>query len=149
MRTAPALLALMFISAPVAAQPAAPVKPDPSAEIARHIADPVTADRLAGAMQALSKAFLNLPVGEVQAALEGRPATAAEKRLTVRDVGRRDDPQFDRKFAAQMANARPMVQQSLKAIGQALPAITQSLKQAGEAIERAAANMPDPTYPRR
>ena len=150
MRTAPALLAFLFISAPVAAQPAPPpVKPDPTADIARHIADPATADKLARTMQALSKAFLNLPVGEVQAALEGRPPTAAEKRLTVRDVGRRDDPQFERKFAEQMATVGPMMQQSLKAVGSALPAITQSLKQAGEAIERAAANMPDPTYPRR
>ena len=149
MRTAPALLALTFVSAPLAAQPAAQVKPDPSADISRHIADPATADKLARTMQALSKAFLNLPVGEVQAALEGRPATAAEKRLTVRDVGRRDDPQFDRKFAEQMATMGPMMQQSLKAVGSALPAITQSLKQASEAIERAAANMPDPTYPRR
>jgi len=149
MRMAPALLALTFVSAPVAAQPAAPVTPDPSADIARHIADPATADKLARSMQALGQAFLNLPVGEVQAALEGRPVTRADKRLTVRDLGRRDDPQFDRKFSQQLANARPMMQQSLKAIGEALPAITQSLKQAGEAIERAAANMPDPTYPRR
>lgn len=149
MHTAPALLALMFISAPLAAQPAAPVRSDPSADIARHIADPATADRLAGAMQALGQAFLNLPVGEVQAALEGRTATAGDKRLTVRDLGRRDDPQFDRKFSEQLANARPMMQQSLKAIGNALPAITKSLKEAGEAVERAAANMPDPTYPRR
>ncbi len=30
-------------------------------------------------MQALSRAFLNLPVGEVQAAVEGRPPTPADK----------------------------------------------------------------------
>lgn len=149
MRSWPALLALLVTSAPVAAQPAAPAKPDPSTDIARRIADPATADKLARAMQALSKAFLNLPVGEVQAAFEGRPATAAEKRLTVRDVSRRDDPQFDCKFAEKMATVGPMMQQGLKAIGDALPAITQSLKQAGDAVERAAANMPDPTYPRR
>lgn len=149
MRTATASLALLMISAPAAAQPTAPATPDPSAEVASRIADPATADKLARMMQALSKAFLDLPVGELQAAVEGRAATAADKRLTVRDVGRRDDPSFDRKFAEQMANARPMVQQSLKAISAALPAITQSLRQASEAVERAAANMPDPTYPRR
>ena len=149
MRTAPALLALMLISAPVAAQPAAQAAPDPSADITRRLADPATADKLARAMQALGQAFLDLPVGEVQAALEGRPATPVDKRLTVRDLGRRDDPQFDRKFAAQLANAGPMMQQGVKAFGAALPAITQSLRQAGEAVERAAANMPDPTYPKR
>jgi len=149
MRSAPALLALIMISAPVTAQPAGPVTSDPSADIARRIADPATADKVARAMQALGKAFLELPVGEIQAAMEGRPVTAADKRVTVRDLGRRDDPQFDRKFAAQLSNAGPMMQQGLKAMATALPAITQSLKQAGEAVERAAANMPDPTYPKR
>lgn len=153
MRTAPALLALMFVAAPAAAQTAAPAPriaaPDPSAEMARRIADPATADKLARAMQALGKALLDLPVGEVRAAMEGRPATPADKRLTVRDMGRRDDPQFDSKFSQQLANAGPMMQHSLKVLGSALPAMTQSLKQAGDAIERAAANMPDPTYPKR
>ena len=32
----------------------------------------------------MSKAFLNLPVGEVEAAVEGRPVTSADKRRTVR-----------------------------------------------------------------
>lgn len=149
MRTAAASLALLMLSAPAAAQPAAPAAPDPSVEAAQRIADPATADKLARMMQSFGKAVLDLPVGELQAAVEGRAATAADKRLTVRDVGRRDDPDFDRKFAAQLAQARPMVQQSLKAIGAALPAITQSLRQASEAVERAAANMPDPNYPRR
>jgi hypothetical protein len=137
------------IAQPTPTQPAAPAQRDPTADIARRVADPATADKLARSMQALGKALLDLPVGEVQAALEGRRVTSADKRLTVRDLGRRDDPQFDRKFAAQLANAGPMMQQGLKAIGEALPAITQSLMQAGEAVERAAANMPDPTYPRR
>jgi hypothetical protein len=145
MRTATAFLALLMVSAPLAAQPAA----DPTAAVARQIADPATADRLAGAMQALGKALLDLPVGDMKAALEGRPATAADKKLTVRELGRRDDPGFEREFAAQLANARPMVQQSLKVLGTALPAVTKSLRAAGEAVERAAANMPDPTYPKR
>ncbi len=70
-------------------------------------------------------------------------------RDTVRDIGRRDDPNFDRRFAEQMARTGPIVEHSMKALGTALPAIMQSFKQAGDAIDRAAANMPDPTYPRR
>lgn len=149
MRTVAISLALLMTAVPAAAQPAAPAARDPSVEAARHIADPATADKLANMMQSLGKAVLDLPVGELQAAVEGRVATHADRRLTVRDVGRRDDPDFDRKFAARMAQARPMVQQSLRAISAALPAITQSLRQASEAVERAAANMPDPTYPKR
>ena len=35
------------------------------------------------------------------------------------------------------------------ALNQALPAMMQGLNQAQQALERAVANMPDPTYPRR
>ena len=44
---------------------------------------------------ALSKALLDLPVGEIQAAVEGREADAGRAAtLTVGDLARRDDPEF-------------------------------------------------------
>jgi hypothetical protein len=100
-------------------------------------------------MQALSKAFLDLPVGDVQAALEGRQPTAAEKKLTVRDLSRRDNRDFDRDFQRQMAEAKPRIEQGMKALQQELPSILQSLQQAQQSLERAVANMPSPTYPKR
>jgi hypothetical protein len=136
-------------AAPVAAQAQAPAPVDPSVEVMQVIGDPATADRLTRTFQAMSKALLNLPVGEIAAAAEGRAPGASDRRVTVGDLGRREDPNFDRNAAERMAAARPMVEQSLKALGQALPAVMGSLKQAGEALERAAANMPDPTYPKR
>ena len=115
----------------------------------RVLNDPAMADRLSGMMQAMSQAFLNLPVGEIQAAAEGRKPTAAERRMTVRDVGRRDDPKFERNFERQMANSKPMIQQSMRALSTALPAMMKGMEDMGRALERAAANMPDPTYPKR
>ena len=152
MRTMLLTIPLLLSAAPALAQaPAnpAPAKPAPQMQVPPQLTDPAMADRLARAMQALSKSFLNLPVGEVQAAIEGRAPTAAEKRMTVRDVGRRDNRNFDRDFAAQMANAKPMLEQSMKALAGALPAMMQGMQQAGEALERATANLPDPTYPKR
>jgi hypothetical protein len=149
MRTAIAVLALL-IAAPAAAQAPAPSAPPPAEQqVERALNDPAMADRLAHAMDAVSKAFLNLRVGEVQAAVEGREATPAEKQMTVRDLERRSDPDFERNFRRQMAQVRPIMQQSMKAMAEALPAMRQGLEQAREAIERAAANMPDPTYPKR
>jgi hypothetical protein len=107
------------------------------------------ADRLADTMQSLSRALLDLPVGEVQAAVEGRAPTAAEKKLTVRDLGRRDDPNFDKNFRRQIAQARPALEKGMKALSTALPAIEKAIDGASRALDRAAANMPDPTYPRR
>jgi hypothetical protein len=147
------LLPLLLIASPALAQTAAPAPApqpkDPTAEMQRVLSDPAMADRLANVMQGLSKAFLDLPVGQVQAAVEGRKPTGAEKRITVRDMERRDDPNFDRDFQQRMAQARPMIQQSMAAMSQALPSMMQGIQQAGKALERAAANMPDPTYPKR
>ena len=145
MRPTLVLLPLLMCAAPALAQPAQ----EPVAQLPPELTDPATADRVADAMQGLSQALLDLKVGEVRAALQGRRATPAERNLTVRDLGRRDDPNFDRNVAQQVAQARPMMRQSIKALSEALPAMMHGLQQASDAIERAAANMPDPTYPRR
>ena len=147
MRKTLILLPILLTASPALAQ-SAPTPPE-TAQIERVLNDPAMADRLTSAMQVMSKAFLDLPAGEVQAALEGRRATPAEKRITVRDMARRDDPNFDRNFQRQIAQSGPMIRQSMRAMSQALPAMMQGLSQAQHALERAAANMPDPTYPKR
>jgi hypothetical protein len=141
MRKTLILLPLLFAATPALAQPVPQLPPE--------LTDPATADKLANAMQGLSQALLDLRVGEVRAALEGRQASPAERRMTVRDMARRDDPDFDRHVQQDVANVRPMVRQSMNALNQALPAMMQGLAQAQQALERAVANMPDPTYPRR
>ena len=69
-------------------------------------------------MQALSQALLDMKVGGVQAALEGRKATRAERNLTVRDLGRRNDPNFDRNIEQQIAAAKPKLEQSMRALNE-------------------------------
>jgi len=142
MRTAFALLPLLMAAAPVAA--AAPQQ-QPQPQVPPQLSDPAMVDRLAGTMQAMSRAFLDLPVGEIEAAVEGRPPTPADRNRTLRS----ENPNLDREVQAQIAQARPMIRQSMKAISDALPAVMKSLHEARESIERAAANMPDPNYPKR
>jgi hypothetical protein len=140
MRLGLVLLPLAICAAPALAQPA-----PPPVQLPPELADPATVDRMADAMQALSQAFLDLPVGDVQAALEGRQPTRAERHRTVgsetglkaRDVQQR------------IAAAKPQIEQSIHALNQALPEVTANLQQAQRALERAIANMPDPNYPRR
>jgi hypothetical protein len=139
-------LPLLIAASPVAAQAPAPSKLD---DAERVLSDPGMADRLSRAMDAVSDALLNLPVGKVQAAVEGRQPTAAEKHMTVRDLERRHDPNFERNFHRQMAEMRPRIEQSMKAMADALPTVMKGLSDASEAIDRAAANIPDPTYPKR
>ena len=137
------LLPLLLGATPALAQST------PQQQLPREFSDPATAQRLQRSMQALSKALLDLRVGEMQAALEGRKATRAEKKLTVRDLGRRNDPNFDRNLDQRIANSGQAIERSMKAMSDALPSIMESVERAGGAIERATANMPDPTYPKR
>ncbi len=134
------LLPLLMIATPALAQP--PMAP-------RELMDPRVTDQVTDAMQAVTQAVLDLHVGEVQAAIDGRRPTASDRRLTVRDLGRRDDPNFDRNIEQGIANTRPVIRQSVRAVNDALPAVLQAVDQAQQAIERAVANLPDPTYPRR
>jgi len=69
--------------------------------------------------------------------------------MTVGDYARRNDPNFDRHIHQQIATIEPQVQRGVQAMNRALPALMQSLDDAQRAVDRALANMPDPTYPRR
>ena len=146
MRVSLVLLPLSLAASSALAQSA---PPPPAFQVPPQLTDPAMADRLANIMQSLSKSFLDLPVGEVEAAIEGRTPSSAERRLTVRDMGRRNDPDFDRKVERQIAEAKPMMRQSMKALSDSLPQMMQGLEHAKEALDRAVANMPDPNYPKR
>jgi hypothetical protein len=128
---------------------ATPAVAQPAPQLPPQLTDPRTAQKLANAMQAMSQTFLNLKVGEVKAALEGREASPQERNMTVGDLARRDDPDFDRHFHQQMANVGPMVQQSMETLNQALPAMVKGLHDAEKSLDRAISNLPDPTYPQR
>jgi len=141
MRKSLIILPFLLSSSPAFAQAAPQLPPE--------LTDPATAQRLTNSMQALSGALLNMRVGEVAAALEGRPATPEERNLTVGDLARRDDPDFDRHFHDQIASVGPTMQRSIKAMNRALPEISRDLKDVRKSLERAIANMPDPNYPKR
>ena len=131
---------------------AATAQPAPAAEpiiIPPELTDPAMADRLGTMMQSLSKAVLDLRVGELQAAVEGRAATPAEKALTVRDLGRREDPDFERNLQRQIADSRAGMQAGMRAMAKALPAMSRAMREAADELERATANLPSPNYPRR
>ena len=138
---------LLAAAAPALAQPAP--QEDVSSEIQRVLDDPRTDQTMSQSLDAMTDALLNLPVGELKAIVDGRRVTDADKRLTVRDLARRDDPQFEAKLRGQLATTLPKVRQSMKSLAASLPALVKSFEEAGAAIERATANLPSPTYPRR
>ena len=141
MRKSLILVPLLLSSSPALAQPAPQLPP--------QLTDPATAQRLTDAMQSMSAALLNMRIGEVRAAIEGRLPAPGERNLTVGDLASRDDPDFERRLHGQIAGVAPQMQRGIEALNKALPEITRDLKDARKSLKRAIANMPDPNYPRR
>jgi hypothetical protein len=140
MRLVFAALPLMFVATPAMAAPAAPQLPP-------ELSDPAMADKLGRMAGVLTKSLMDMPVGEIEAAIEGRPATAADKAKRVRDeIG---GPAAEQRVAIEVAQSGRQMQAMTKALVASLPAIMGALGQAQKELERATANLPDPTYPKR
>jgi hypothetical protein len=139
MRLMLATLPLMFVAAPALAAPAAPQLPP-------ELSDPAMADKLGRVAGVLTKSLMDMPVGEIEAAIDGRPATPADRAKRVRDeIG---GPAAEQRVAADVAQSGRQMQAMTKALVSSLPAIMGALGQAQRELERATANLPDPTYPR-
>ena len=143
MRLALIALPLAVMASPALAQAAPP--PPETIQLPPELSDPKWADRLTDAMAAMSKVFLELPVGEVEAAIEGRQPTAADKRRTVRS----ETKMSEREIRQQIEETRPAMKAGMKALAAALPAMMKGMSDAQREIERAMANVPRPDYPRR
>jgi hypothetical protein len=136
----------LVIAAPAIAAPT-PRAPEATIAIPPELTDPAMADQLGRVAGVLAKSLMNLPVGEMEAAIEGRPPTPADRAKTVRDsVG---DPYLEQRVAAQAAASGRTMQAATKALASSLPAIMKSLEGAKQEIERATANLPSPVYPNR
>jgi hypothetical protein len=148
MRLQLALLPIALLASPVAAQAPAPAPADPI-QIPPELTDPATMARVGNMVGALSKAIMNMPVGDIQAAAEGRPATPADHNRTLRDIAGGGDPNFEQNLQRQIAQSQVTMQAGMRAMAAAMPAISRAVSQAAEEIERATANLPSPTHPRR
>lgn len=133
-------------AAPVfaAPKPAATSKPAPIA-VPPELSDPALADKLGRMSGVLAKAMMDMPVGEMEAAIANRPATPADKARKVRDVAGMDEQMV----AARAAASGQTMQAMTKALVASLPAILASLGGVRAELEKATANLPDPTYPKR
>lgn len=132
---------ILFASAPAQAAPV------PAPQLPPHLSDPAMADELGRAAGVLTRSLMDLPVGELEAAIEGRPPTAADRSRRVRDSV--NDPYLEQRVAGEAAQTGRTMQAATKALISALPAVMSALGQMEDQLERAVSNLPDPTYPRR
>ena len=145
MRAVLILLPALLAASPALAQPYPASGPAPV--LPPVLSDPAMADQLGRVAGAVTHSLMSLPVGELEAAIEGRPATRADRARTVRDsIG---DPYVEQRVTEQAAASGRTIQAASQALAHSLPAILQAIEGATADIERAVANLPDPTYPRR
>ena len=137
------LIALPLLLTPMPAM-AAPKNAPP---VPPEFSDPAMADHLGKMAGALTKALMDMPVGELEAAAQGRQPTAADRSRRVRD--RLGGPNAEREVEAKVAASGRQMQAMGQALAASLPSIMASLENAEREIERATANLPDPTYPKR
>lgn len=124
---------------------ARPARPAGDMTIPPEFSDPRLASRLVDMMQVLSKSFLDMPVGEAEAALAGRKATPADRQRTVRSESGMTEGQLRQQLDA----SRPMMEASMKALAASLPAMMKGMSEAQRELERNTANIPRPNYPKK
>lgn len=139
------ILPLLLCAAPAFAQDS----PPPVTQLPPEVIDPAAAMKLARTVQAISTALLNIRVGDMHAALEGREATPDERNETVGDIVRRKDPNFDRDVRHEVATMGPKIERSMEALDRALPQVMRDVDDAKHSLKRALSNLPDPNYPQR
>jgi hypothetical protein len=137
---------LIFALAALSAAPALAAPPGVP-PLPQVLTDPAMADQLGRVAGVVTKSLMDMPVGEIEAAIEGRPATRADRARTVGDsIG---DPWIAQRIADETAASGRTMQAATKALAGSLPAILRAVEGARGEIERAIGNLPDPTYPRR
>ena len=121
--------------------------PDSIRQLPSELSDPAMADKLSDMLGPLMKAMMDMPIGEMEAAIAGREPTPADKSRRVRDtIG---GPNAERKLQADLAATGPQMRAMQKALVASLPALMGALSGMEKELEKATANLPDPTYPKR
>lgn len=148
MRPLIAFATVAMIAAPAAAAPG----DKDQYQIPPQLTDPAMAERLGQMLASMTKVMMDMPVGGLQAAVQGREATEEEKRRTVRDMAG-GGPNLERDVEAQVAQAVPRMQAGMKAMASSLPGMMKALEKAAQDMEasiaRGTANLPQPGYPKR
>lgn len=138
---------LVLLAQPATAQESqiAPVVGD----IQEKLRDPALGKRMQAVSQSLVDVLMDLKVGKVAAALDGRQPSTAEANQTVRDLVRRDHPGAESDLRRKVAEAGPALERGMAAMAEALPQISESAQRAAEALRRIENNLPSSDYPKR
>jgi hypothetical protein len=133
MRKALLALSLMSVAAPALAQSEAQRDVEKMADV---LGDPVTQDMAAGAIGAMMDAILDMRIDGIAKAIEplNKGKTAALPGRTVRDLARRDDPDFEDKMQSGTRQAVGSIGALASALAVAMPEFERAMKRMKDAV---------------
>ena len=118
---------LMFLAFPLLVATPAVAQPIPAPVIPPVLTDPAMADQLGRVAGAVTRSLMNLPVGELEAAIENRPvdpAATARARSAIRSAIPTSSSASRRRPRSRAARCRPRARR----IATSLPAIMQAIE---------------------
>lgn len=137
------LFLIALLSTAAAPAVAAPAPREPA--LPPEVADGRMVDQIGTMVGAVTRALLDLPVGELEAAVENRPVTRADRSRTLGSVTGTDE----RELAAGIEQGKGAIRAGGEAMARAVPVIREAIDKAAAQIDRVTANVPQPGYPRR
>lgn len=143
MRLSRFALPLILVASPTLAEHPAPI----ALQLPPELSDLTMADRLGRMANTLTRALMDLPIGELEAAAQGREPTPVDRTKRVRDMLAR--PGLEHELEAKVTASGRAMQAMARILAQSLPSIMATLDETQRSLERVTANIPDPTYPRR
>ena len=151
--------ATLAIAGPAAAQqqpqvpaaPAIPVAPaDPrDDELRRNLPDPRELEAMGDNATRVLDALMNVPIGPLREAVEGRKLSRKEREETLGDQARKDDPHFRERMRDQMGMATVTLGVLADQMAVMAPVLRRTLEEAQRRVEDAARTAPPRDYDRK
>lgn len=141
-------------SAQVAQPPRVEVAPPPPMDprdeaIIRSVPGPQEIERVGDVTAATVDAILDVPIGPLREAIEGRRLSRREREETLGDHARKDDPYFRERMRDQITVAGAAVGVLAEQMAVMTPVLRQTLEDAQRRVEEAARGVPPRDYDRR
>ena len=125
-------------------------RPDPrDEELRRNMPDPAELKAMGDVAARAMEAMMDVPIGPLREAVEGRKLSRKEREETLGDVARRDDRQFKERMRGQMGVASIAMAALMEQMVTIAPVLRNTLEDVSRRVEDAARAAPQRPYERK
>jgi hypothetical protein len=135
-----------FAQQPASSAAAATAPLDPrDEELRRNLPDPAELKAMGEVAARAMEAMMDVPIGPLREAVEGRKLSRRERQETLGDVARRDDPEFKERMRDQMGVASVAMAALMEQMVTIAPVLRNTLEDVARRTEEAARQIPQRT----